>query len=186
MPDTEQIWMDYQAKLSGFIHSNVKDKFAADDILQDVFLKIHNKIDTIKDDDRIQSWIFRVAKNAIVDHYRKARFTDELPDNLTSVEHDESDEVRKEVASWIVPFIEKLPEKYRQAVLMSEVQGLPQKEIAEELGISLSGAKSRIQRGRAMVKDILLDCCHLEFDRTGRIIDYSERVECCSNCSNEN
>ena len=111
---------------------------------------------------------------------------DELPDNLTSVEHDESDEVRKEVASWIVPFIEKLPEKYRQAVLMSEVQGLPQKEIAEELGISLSGAKSRIQRGRAMVKDILLDCCHLEFDRTGRIIDYSERVECCSNCSNEN
>ena len=185
MPDTEQIWMDYQAKLSGFINANVKDKAAADDILQEVFLKIHSKIETINDDDKIQSWIFQIAKNTIVDSYRKQRFTEALPDCLTSEEANDSDEIRKEVAGWIVPMIDRLSETYREALIMSEVQGLSQKEIAEELGLSLSGAKSRVQRGRGMVKDMLLQCCHFEFDRTGRLIDYSDRVECCSTCSKE-
>jgi RNA polymerase sigma-70 factor (ECF subfamily) len=73
---------------------------------------------------------------------------------------------------------------YRQAVQLSEIEGLPQQEVADRLGLSLSGAKSRIQRGRLMLKDELERCCRFEFDRRGNVMDYEPRPErtVCRNC----
>ena len=73
-----------------------------------------------------------------------------------------------------------LPETYREALRLTEYQGLSQKALGERLGISFSGAKSRVQRARAKVKEQLLDCCHFQFDRVGQIIDYQSRRDCCA------
>ena len=84
-----------------------------------------------------------------------------------------------------IPFIRGavagLPEPYREALLLTEYEGLTQQQLAERVGISLSGAKSRVQRGREKLKQILLDCCHVELDRRGGIIDYQGQCDCCAN-----
>jgi RNA polymerase sigma-70 factor (ECF subfamily) len=72
--------------------------------------------------------------------------------------------------------ISTLPAPYRDALVLTEFEGLTQKEMAERLGISLSGAKSRVQRGREQLKRMLLERCQFEFDRLGRIIDCKPRT----------
>jgi RNA polymerase sigma-70 factor, ECF subfamily len=76
--------------------------------------------------------------------------------------------------------IEKLPETYKEALLLSDFQGIAQREVAKKLRISLSAAKSRIQRARTMLKDLLLKCCHFEFDRYGTVYNYHPKN--CNNC----
>ena len=68
---------------------------------------------------------------------------------------------------------------------MAELENMSQKDIAKKLNLTHSGAKSRVQRGRGMIKQILLDCCHLEFDRRGSVIGYENRKKDCSHCSGE-
>ncbi len=182
---TEQIWKEYHDKLHGFIRSRVGDASTADDILQDVFLRIHSRIDTLKDAGKIQSWMYQIARNAIIDHYRTHKPTEKLPESLSTPEEDSSEKARREMGGCMLPMIERLPHDYREAVRMSEVDGLTQKEVAARQEVSLSGAKSRIQRGRAMVKDLLLDCCKFEFDHRGKMIDYERGPKCQCNTSGD-
>src|SRR6266568_2402510 len=95
------------------------------------------------------------------------------------------DEPFDDVVSDLVPYVKKLvdnlPHDYRQALILTEYEGLTQRELAERLGISISGAKSRVQRAREKVKLMLLKCCHFQFDRLGRIIDYEPNCACCVN-----
>lgn len=178
----EQIWKDYHQKLHNFIQSRVYDKSAADDILQEVFIRIHSRLGTLRDSNRIQSWIYQITRNAIIDHYRAQKRTVQLSESLSMPERNPNDEVRKEIASWFLPMVKRLPDHYRQALILSEVDGLTQKEIALKEGLSLSGAKSRVQRGRAMLKRILLDCCHFEFDARGKVAEYQLKDKSCPEC----
>lgn len=75
-----------------------------------------------------------------------------------------------------------LPEKYKQAILLTEFHNVTQKELAAKMSISIAGAKSRVQRGRKMLKDMLLSCCYFEFDRLGNVIDYTHKKTECKNC----
>ncbi len=107
----------------------------------------------------------------------------ELPLRLAGPEPKLSDKTKEDISTCLMPMIENLPNHYRQAVMLAEIQGRTQKEVAKEQGISLSGAKSRVQRGRAMIKDMMLGCCHFEFDRRGNVIDYERRGDCsCDTC----
>jgi RNA polymerase sigma-70 factor (ECF subfamily) len=115
-----------------------------------------------------------------MDYYRSQRPTAELPETLALPEDPDEDDAARELAPSLKAMINCLPEKYRQALLLTEYQGLTQKQMAEQLGISLSGAKSRVQRAREQLKDMLLDCCHFEFDRRGNILSYQPRCACCS------
>ena len=83
--------------------------------------------------------------------------------------------------------VESLPADYREALILTEYEGLTQRALAERLGLSFSGAKSRVQRAREKLKAMLLDCCHFEFDRFGKIIDYQPNCACCTDqgCSSE-
>jgi RNA polymerase sigma-70 factor (ECF subfamily) len=183
--DTQQIWEEFGGHLRGFIRSRVRNDFDADDILQDVFRKIHDNVNQVEDDTRRQAWLFRIARNAIVDYYRSKSRTPSVSIEETGIHlvaHEEdNDNLNQTVASWLKDMIADLPEKYREAIVLTEIEGLTQKELAERLGISISGAKSRVQRGRALLKEMLLDCCHLEFDRLGNVIDYSRNESCCAN-----
>ncbi len=178
----EQIWSDYHSSLHGFIQSRVNDLAAADDILQDVFIKIHSKMATLKENNKLRSWIFQVARNTIIDHYRSRRMAYELPHTLAGSDSEPHIETRQEIASWLEPMIQNLPEHYRKILMLTEIEGLKQNKVAEMEGLSLSGVKSRVQRGRAMMKETLMDCCQFEYDHQGTVMDYEQKGADCRNC----
>lgn len=169
-------WQEHKTRLRGYIAKRVRESDAVDDILQDVFLKAHINLHTVKSHGSVAAWLFRIAANAIADHYRSQKPWDELPDELAALEP-ERDYVA-ELASCLQPLIADLPETYQSALVLSELEGLPQKEVADRLGISLSGAKSRIQRGREKLRQRLLDCCDIETGQSG-IIGYEPRDKNC-------
>ena len=172
MNSIEQIWREYATALHGFIQSRVDDTDIADDILQNVFLNIHTKIDSLKDASKLKPWIYQITRNAIIDHYRSQKAHVELPETIMQVEKDNAEMARQEIEGCMLPLIRNLPDTYREAVMLSEIEGLSQKQVAEKLGLSLPAAKSRVQRGRIMVKDMLNDCCRFEIDHRGAMVDY--------------
>jgi len=160
-----------------------------DDVVGDILLKLVRSRDAVKKADNPLAFVLRVASNAIADHYRRksveqrklADLETEIAVSDTSNALPDSD-AAAELVRCILPFIESLPEKYREALMLTEIEGLSQSEAARQLGISISGMKSRVQRGRARMKASFLDCCTIELDRNGGILDYETRT---SNCGNK-
>jgi len=125
----------------------------------------------------------RNTHNAIIDHYRTRKETVEVPDTLPA-EPDANDGEIEELKASFRRMIYSLPEPYREAVLLTELDGLTQQALADRLGISLSGAKSRVQRGRSQLKQMLDECCTFEFDRRGKVIDCTPRAKAgCKECA---
>jgi RNA polymerase sigma-70 factor (ECF subfamily) len=119
----------------------------------------------------------------VIDHYRTRKATIPVPDDLVAPDPPDVGEAEALKAAFR-RMIHSLPGPYREAVLLTEFEGLTQKEFAERLGISLSGAKSRVQRGRQQLKDMLLECCRFEFDRRGHAFDCEPRKPgACPECS---
>ena len=180
MAASEQLWETFSVPLHQFIRRRVSDPHSAEDILQDVFLKIHTRIDTLHQQDRVAAWIYQIARNAITDYYRAKRLTTDLPETLVAPGDLVEDDVVRELLPCVAAMVDALPDTYREALRLTEYVGLSQKELSERLGISFSGAKSRVQRARAKIKQQLLDCCHFEFDYASRIIDYQPHCACCA------
>ncbi|MBF0189224.1 MAG: RNA polymerase sigma factor SigZ [Magnetococcales bacterium] len=180
---TETVWRHTHDDLYRFIRNRIDNDADADDILQEVFCRLHDRLDTIREPTRIRSWLYRVARNTIIDHYRSRRPHDQLPEMLLQQEMEPSEEARQEIERCLLPMIEALPEHYRQAVWLSEIEGVTQKEVAERQNLTLSGAKSRVQRGRALVKTMLDDCCRFEFDHRGTLMNYQRKKKNdCTKC----
>jgi RNA polymerase sigma-70 factor (ECF subfamily) len=180
---SEQLWEQFSAPLQRFIRRRVRDPHSAEDILQEVFLKIHTRIDSLHQQDRVASWIYQITRNAIADYYRVQRPTAAVPETLVAPDALVSDDVVQELLPCVAAMVHDLPDVYREALHLTEYQGLSQKQLSERLGISFSGAKSRVQRARAKIKEQLLACCHFQFDYAGRIIDYQPHCACCANGS---
>jgi RNA polymerase sigma-70 factor, ECF subfamily len=178
---SEQLWETFSVPLQQFIRRRVRDPHSAEDILQDVFLKIHTRIDTLHQQDRVASWIYQITRNAIADYYRAQRPTAELPETLAAPDDLADDDVVQELLPCVAAMVEELPDSYREALHLTEYQGLSQKQLSDQLGISFSGAKSRVQRARAKIKEQLLACCHFQFDYAGHIVDYQPHCTCCAN-----
>jgi RNA polymerase sigma-70 factor (ECF subfamily) len=174
------VWDTFHARLHRFIRSRVEDEAAAEDLLQEVFLRIHARMDTLSDSNRLESWVYQIARNAIIDHYRRRRDLAEIPETLPEEDRSVEPDAAETLAASMREMVEALPEPYRQALVLTEYEGLTQAELARRLNISLSGAKSRVQRARQKIKEDLLACCHFEFDRYGRVIDYWQHCGCCS------
>jgi RNA polymerase sigma-70 factor (ECF subfamily) len=193
---TEELWQLLHDGLRAFIAKRVNDEGHVDDILQDVFVRVHHRMDKVNDPRRIVSWIYQVTRNAIVDHYRKPGRQREIPSGL-SPEIEELDEVltssdmtrhgdavepHAELAGCLRPMVERLSPEYRDAITLVELEGLTQQAAATEMGISLSGMKSRVQRGRARLKQMLDDCCVIQLDRRRAVMDYDVRDPGCNSC----
>ncbi len=176
----ETVWTDVASKLRGYIRTRVRDHAAAEDILQETFLKAHTRIAQLKSPEKLEGWLFLIARNAVADHYRKSKSHEELPDDLATETSDAELEYAEGLRVAFRRMIEQLPAPYGEALVLTEFKGLSQKELAKRSGISLSGAKSRVQRGREKLKEALLDCCRLEFDRRGQVIDCTpKQADCC-------
>lgn len=174
MKKTEDIWNEYHDKLSAFLRARVADDMA-EDILQDVFVKIHSTIDSLKENTKLESWLYQITRNAVIDYYRSKRPTVDLPDWIEQAQTDEDETIRKELSSCLTPMIEQLPDKYRGAIKFSEIESKTQKEVAEIEKISLSGAKSRVRRGRAILKGMLDECCKFELNGKSQLVDYKRK-----------
>ena len=179
--NTEYIWEAFHTPLHGFIRKRVPDEMVAEDLLQEVFLKIHQHGDTLQDVKKLESWIYQITRNAIIDFYRTARPTSSLDTSeaLDLPEELPDDDIVSELLPCVQAMVNNLPEQDRQALVLTEYQGLTQKEFGERTGLSFSGAKSRVQRAREKLKQQLLACCHFELDRRGHVMNYQARCQCC-------
>ena len=181
----EAVYHQFHDHLKHFIAQRINNPMAVEDILQDVFIKIHQGLPTLRDHRRLKSWLFRITRNTIIDYYRthhrdvSAEMIPELPDLAES-----DTPAVEQFAGSLRAMIDALPPKYAEALVWVDLEGKSQAELAGHLNISISGAKSRVQRGRQLLRRALLECCHFEFDRRGTPIDYYP-VEC-SNCRSEN
>ena len=179
--NTEYIWEAFHVPLHGFIRRRVSDEMVAEDILQEVFLKIHQHGDELQDVKKLEGWIYQITRNAIIDFYRNARpmSTLDVPEVQELPEELADDDIVSELLPCVCAMVNNLPEQDRQAIVLTEYQGLTQKEFGERVGLSFSGAKSRVQRAREKLKQQLLACCHFELDRRGHVINYQSRCQCC-------
>ena len=180
-PTTTEVWSQLKDRLLQFFLRRVAEPETAEDLLQETFMRIHKGIDTLNDTQRLNAWVFRIARNLLTDHYRRSARQDpqadegEVPVEELADPADAQFSLASEIASWMPGTIAILPEKYRAAVRMFEIENRSQQEIADKLGLSLSGAKSRIQRGREQIRQGLEACCVFDRDSGGRPIDYEER-----------
>jgi RNA polymerase sigma-70 factor (ECF subfamily) len=187
----EAPWRPFVEGLRAFVARRVPSAHA-DDVLQDTLIRLHEAAPSLNDADRAEAWVFTIARRTIADFYRDRERrpvdrsigqADEVAgptedadaENLTAYEgaHD----VHEEVLSWLRPMAERLPEMYRRPLVMADFEGHTQQDVADELGLSLSGAKSRVQRARARLGDLLRQCCEIEFGPEGRAQAFRRRDE---------
>lgn len=176
----ETLWRRYSARLLGFIQSKVQAPEDAEDILQEVFLRLHSRLCCVQEWVVMERLVYRITRNLIIDEYRRRRPSLGLGEEVAAEDEPMEEDPAAVLALSLRESVEALPEPYRGALVATEYEGLTQAELAEREGITLSAAKSRVQRGRAKLKAALLECCHFELDRRGGIIDYHRRCCCCS------
>ncbi len=174
----KEIRNDFGHRLKRFVLKRVQDEQGAEDILQEVFIKIHAHIHELRDEDKLEFWLYRITRNAINDFYRRRQIKTASLDNLESVmEEISASEDVAEIGSCLKPMIDRMSPKYSQALALTELEGVSQQQLAERLNLSFSGAKSRVQRARQGLKEMLLAGCNLEFDHLGTLMDCSPKED---------
>ena len=185
--DLETIWAEVGTSMEGFVRRRVNDPHQADDVVADVMLRIHQHLGTIDDHERVTAWVFRIARNAITDHYRRTGrrrevLTAELEpaaDPSADAWLDDQEAALTELAACIRPLVEALPRDYRRALELTDFDGHSQIEAARMEGISVSGMKSRVQRGRRQFATLVKECCDVTTDGRGELIDFQLRADGC-------
>jgi RNA polymerase sigma-70 factor (ECF subfamily) len=185
--DAEAIWCEFHDGLLAFIDRRVRSRETSEDILQHVMLQIHRHAGEVRRHEAIGAWVYEIARNAIADHYRSAPVRREVAAGTVLEEErepapepePESDARRELAACCIAPLLQRLPQLHREALTMTEIEGLTQAEAAERAGVSLSGMKSRVQRGRGQLRRLLTDCCEIDLDRRRGVSGYRLRRDGC-------
>jgi RNA polymerase sigma-70 factor (ECF subfamily) len=179
-------------RVLAFVRRRVPSPDDAEDIAQEVMVRIHRHSADLEHADRMTAWVHRIAANAITDHYRRPARR-EVPSGYgVDVAERESEapawaetppeELRRELATCLAPLIERLPPKYREALEIVEFEGVSQPEAALRLGISVSGMKARVQRARRQLGEQLLACCDVDLDRRRSVTAIHARGEPCGRC----
>ncbi len=166
----QTIWDTYHHRLEKYILKKVNDPHHAEDILQDIFFKIQGSLGTIKDDSKLEPWLFKIAKFTIIDFYRSKK-TQILPEMIGSDEAPEKELVIRQGIEGVAQIIDALPDRYRRVVRLSMMESQTAKEIAQETGLSLSAVKSRLLRGKAMLNEKLKACCDIRYSKDGSVCD---------------
>ena len=184
MSNFDELWSGFNEKLFRYIESQVKNPYDAEDILQDVFVKIFRGIGQLENQEAIKPWIYRVTKNTIIDFYKKKKDVSVAPEVLYLVEEEtgDADNMNEDIYKCIESMLFQIPDKYQAVYEMHKKKEMKHREIAEELDISVSASKVRLKRAKDMFREKLLECCDFEVDNYGNIIDYEEKGKCCK-CS---
>jgi RNA polymerase sigma-70 factor (ECF subfamily) len=185
-PTARVAWRELEGQLRPFVARRVSESADVDDVLQDIYLRIQSGAGELRDSDRFGPWVYRVARSALADHGRsRARhplpFDAPAEQDSSSAPSDAPEDgdgsAEQGLAQNIAVFVAALPSPYREAITLTELQGMSQTDAAKMLGISLSGMKSRVQRGRQQIRDMLQACCEIALDARGRVLSYDRRVD---------
>src|ERR1035438_578514 len=175
-PSVEVLWKEFSTPLRAFLLARTRTAADADDLLQDVFYRIHRRLPRLRRPEKLQGWVYRIARNAVIDHYRGRRDHVELKFEPESEPADIKDAV--DLTPTLKRFIAQLPPRYRAPLVRHEFEGMALADVAKDLGISLTATKSRVRRARMMLRKMLDECCRFEFDRRGRVIEAIPRLPC--------
>jgi RNA polymerase sigma-70 factor, ECF subfamily len=183
------LWQTFHDRLHQFVRQRVQNPADAEDIVQEIFLRIHQRLSTLKERDRLIPWMFQIARNAVIDYYRsplrrrEIPMADEVEQQLNDFQDDNASDnslsLNRELAACLRPLLANLPDTYRIPLEWVELQGMSQRAVASQLGLTISGAKSRVQRGRQKLKALLLQCCQVQLDRVGNVMNYKIRTAGC-------
>jgi len=185
-PVSELPWEELHGDLRAFISRRVRNPADVDDLVQRVLLQIVKGLTSLRDAERLHAWVYRTARNVIVDYYRSPTLRREVASGdredlaaanaeSEAISQDDERAVLRELAACMTPMIRQLPPAYREAVTLADLEGVNQADAAARVGVSISAMKSRIQRGRQQLKAVLEDCCRVQLDRRGTIVAYDPR-----------
>ena len=184
-PDINDAFRDMRARLRAFIARRVESPHMADDLTQEVLLRLLRSPSSDLADPT--AWLYRVARNVIIDHYRTRRPTTPLdnaphrvPDTATDPFADDPNIARRELAHCLHSMVDRLPEPYRSAVTAVDLDGATHASVAARTGLSVPGVKSRVQRGRRQLRQLLTNCCAVQTAADGGVIDYTAPPTCTS------
>jgi RNA polymerase sigma-70 factor (ECF subfamily) len=173
-------WSEIENRLRPYVARRVASSADVDDLLQEIFVRMHRGLAELHDGERFGGWVYRIAEHVIIDSAR-ARARDpvmpsaELPDGSDSESGDDIEALQSDLGECVSLFVARLPSPYREAITLTELEGLTQKAAAEMLGISLPGMKSRVQRGREKIRDMFDECCKISVDCRGRVVECEPR-----------
>lgn len=172
---TQHIWTAYNQDVKLFIHSRIKNEEIANDLLQETFIKIHTKLNTLKNKDKLKSWVFTIARNTVLDYFKHTQSSREFFDTDILYEentiHNEKD--------CLHGILKNLPKKYRDPLFLSDIKGMKQAHIAQQLNLQLSTTKSRIQRARKLIAQGYMKCCDFKMNQKGYLVgEVKDKLDC--------
>lgn len=177
--DEREAWDNLRSRLRSFVARRVSSPDNVDDIVQDVFLRMQRSLPALRDEERFGPWVYRVARSAVAEYWRtQARHPSadgNIPEQLAPATDDDGDAAFQKAASCLASLVAHLPSPYREAITLSELQGMTQRGAAKQVGMSLSGMKSRVQRGRKLLHEKLLSCCDIGLDARNKVISCAPR-----------
>ncbi len=170
-----EIWLEHRERLQAYIGSKYKNKGLAEEATQEVLLKIYKSCCSGNNINNLNSWLYQISNNVAIDLIKKEKKnTKEF-----TIDHNESESKSlAEISEVLKPLISLLPEKYSVPLKMADIDGIPQKEIADFLDLGISATKTRIQRARKLLKEEITTCFHLELDKNGIPITASLKDNC--------
>jgi len=177
---TRGVWRELETKLRPYIARRVPAGIDPNDVLQDVFIRLHHGQDSLRDEDSFGGWVYRIAQRAIIDqlriHAKKSATVKGLAEGQVdfAVLPPEAD-LTQELASCVSVFVARLPSPYREAITLTELESVTQKNAAEMLGVPLSTLKSRVARGRERIRLMFEECCIMSVDSRGRVTQCEAR-----------
>jgi RNA polymerase sigma-70 factor, ECF subfamily len=173
------IHREFHTVLHNYVAKRVNNLADVEDLVQEVFVKINDRQPESKE--KLKSWLFTVTRNTIIDFYRKNKGKGLSLDDiaLDNLREEEAFDQTKELEGCVHRFIEQLPDEYREIIIDSELKGVKQKDLSEKYNLAYPTVRSRVQRGRARLKQMFLDCCRIELDKRGNILSAIPRANKC-------
>lgn len=194
--DVEAVWHRFAEELHGFVARRIADHDRVQDVVAEVLLRVHRRIDEVRDPASLAAWLFTIARNAVTDEYRRASRRPVPVGGVADAQVlgpegslggvapsadawvDDQADVLRELSRCLRPLLAELPDVQREALQMVELDGLTQVEAARRAGVTTSGMKSRVQRGRRQLLALVQRCCTVELDGRGLPIDRRPGVDC--------
>lgn len=177
--NTNQVWELYHQDIKRFLLSRIKNEEVVDDVLQDTFIKIHTKLDSLQENKKLKSWVFTIARNTMLDYFRTNKISTEFKEFDIQLEeepkaHDEKD--------CLYGIIKRLPKKYRDPLFLADIKGKKQTEVANQLKLPIPTAKSRIQRARRLIAQGYMECCDFKMNQKGHLVGEVKDKQDCKVC----
>lgn len=170
-----ELWKNYKDAMQAYVLKKTKDPELTKDLTHDILLKIHKSCCSKNEIQNVRSWLFQITYNTMIDHFNIQK---KIKQSKVSNPEPVMDDIYQELAEFIEPLINLLPEKYGIPLRMSDIEGIKQQDIADKLQQSLTATKSQIQRGRKLLKVEIHSCFHIKESKTAGLFDFDVKESC--------